>query len=104
MKYWQVNRIHPGSIIEEVLRVNLKTETSEEAVEILTHYGYEVIEIDEEWETIKVVKEADNDIKNYIIINDVTGEDVQRLYSEAWEVCEASLSCTKSAFIMYMMD
>ena len=50
---------------------------------------------------MQLVKEY---IKNYIIINDVTGEDVQRLYSEAWEVCEASLSCTKSAFIMYMMD
>ena len=58
MKYWQVNRIHPDSIIEEVLRINLETETSEEAVEILNRYGYEVIEIDEEWETIKVVREA----------------------------------------------
>ena len=58
MKYWQVNRIHPDSIIEEVLRINLETETSEEAVEILTHYGYEIIEIDEEWEKIKVKQEA----------------------------------------------
>ena len=58
MKYWQVNRIHPNSIIEEVLRINLETETSDEAVEILNRYGYEVIEINEEWETIKVVKEA----------------------------------------------
>ena len=55
MKYWQINRIHPTSIIEEVLRINLETETSEEAIEILTHYGYEVIEIDEELERIKVI-------------------------------------------------
>ena len=54
MKYWQINRIHPENIIEEVLRINLETETSEEAIEILTHYGYEVIEIDEELERIKV--------------------------------------------------
>lgn len=54
MKYWQVNRIHPNSIIEEILRINLATETSEEAVEILTRYGYEVIEVNEEWEKIKV--------------------------------------------------
>lgn len=58
MKYWKINKIHPNSIIEEVLRINLETETSEEAVEILNRYGYEVIEIDEEWETIKVTKEA----------------------------------------------
>lgn len=54
MKYWQVNKIHIGSIIEEILRINLETETSEEAIEILTHYGYEIVEIDEEWEKIKV--------------------------------------------------
>lgn len=54
MKNWQVNRIHPGSIIEEILRVKVEAETSEEAIEILTRYGYEVIEIDEEWEKIKV--------------------------------------------------
>ena len=54
MKYWQVNRIHSNSIIEEVLRINIETETSEEAIEILTHYGYKVIEIDEELEKIKV--------------------------------------------------
>ena len=58
MKYWQINRIHPESIIEEVLRINLETETSEEAIEILTHYGYEVIEIDEELEIIKVKQEG----------------------------------------------
>ena len=61
MKYWKINRIHPNSIIEEVLRINLETETSNEAVEILNRYGYEVIEINEEWETIKVVKEASNE-------------------------------------------
>ena len=54
MKYWQVNRIHPDSIIEEVLRIKLETETSKEAIEILTRYGYEVIEVNEEWEKIKV--------------------------------------------------
>ena len=54
MKYWQVNKIHHNSIVEEVLRINLETETSDEAVEILNRYGYEVIEIDEEWEKIKV--------------------------------------------------
>lgn len=54
MKYWQVNRIHSNSIIEEVLRIDLETETSEEAIEILTYYGYKVIEIDEELEKIKV--------------------------------------------------
>lgn len=61
MKYWQVNRIHPDSIIEEVLRINLETETSDEAVEILNRYGYKIIEIDEEWERIKVTKEASNE-------------------------------------------
>lgn len=54
MKCWKINRIHPNSIVEEVLRINLETETSGEAVEILSRYGYEVIEIDEEWERIKV--------------------------------------------------
>ena len=58
MKHWQVNRIHPGSIIEEVLRIKLEAETSEEAVEILTYYEYNVIEIDEEWQKIKVTKEV----------------------------------------------
>lgn len=58
MKYWQINKIHPNSIVEEVLRINLETETSDEAVEILTRYGYEIIEIDEEWERIKVTKGA----------------------------------------------
>ena len=58
MKYWKVNKIHPNSIIEEVLRINLETETSDEAVEILNRYGYEVIEINEEWGRIKVTKEA----------------------------------------------
>lgn len=58
MKYWKVNRIHPNSIIEEVLRINLEAETSEEAISILTRYGYEVVEVDEEWETIKVMKEG----------------------------------------------
>lgn len=59
MKYWQVNKIHIGSIIEEILRINLETETSEEAIEILTHYGYEIVEIDEEWEKIKVKQEVE---------------------------------------------
>lgn len=54
MKYWQVNRIHPDGIIEEILSIKLETETSEEAVEILTHYGYEIVEVNEEWEKIKV--------------------------------------------------
>lgn len=43
-------------------------------------------------------------VKSYIKDNNVTSEDIRRLYDEAWKVCEASLSCSKSAFIMYMMD
>lgn len=43
-------------------------------------------------------------IKDYIRDNNVTGDDIYRLYSEAWEVCKDSVSCTKSMFIMYMMD
>lgn len=111
MKYWQVNRIHPDSIIEEVLRINLEAETSEEAIEILTHYGYEVIDINEEWEKIKVKQEdkkmtkmelVKEYIKSYIKDNHVTGDNVQRLYNEAWEVCKESLDCTKSMFMTYM--
>lgn len=55
MKYWQVNKIHTESIIEEILRINLETETSEEAIEILTNNGYKVVEVDEEFEKIKVI-------------------------------------------------
>lgn len=43
-------------------------------------------------------------IREYIKENDITGDDVRRLYNEAWEVCKESVSCTKSMFIMYMMD
>ena len=50
---------------------------------------------------MELVKEY---IKDYIIINNVTGEDVQRLYAEAWEVCKESVSCTRSMFMMYMVD
>ena len=59
MKYWKINRIHPNSIIEEVLRINLETETSEEAIEILTNNGYKVVEVDEEFEKIKVIQEVE---------------------------------------------
>lgn len=55
MKYWQVNKIHTESIIEEILRINLETETSEEAIEILTYNGYKIVEVDEELEKIKVI-------------------------------------------------
>ena len=55
MKYWQVNKIHTKSIVEEILRINLETETSEEAIEILTNNGYKVVEVDEEFEKIKVI-------------------------------------------------
>ena len=43
-------------------------------------------------------------IKTYIQDNNVTGENIQRLYNEAWEVCKDSIDCTRSMFIMYMMD
>lgn len=43
-------------------------------------------------------------IKEYIKDNNVTGENIRRLYDEAWEACKESVSCTKSMFIMYMMD
>lgn len=55
MKYWQVNRIRENSIIEEVLRINIETETGDEAREILENIGFKVIDIDEEWERIKVM-------------------------------------------------
>lgn len=50
---------------------------------------------------MELVKEY---IKDYIIINNVTGENIQRLYDEAWEICQESVSCEKSMFIMYMTD
>lgn len=50
---------------------------------------------------MELVKEY---IKTYINDNNLTGDDIQRLYNEAWEVCKESVSCTKSMFIMYMMD
>ena len=43
-------------------------------------------------------------IKEYITDNNITGDDIQRLYNEAWEVCKDSVGCTRSMFIMYMMD
>ena len=50
---------------------------------------------------MELVKEY---IKTYIKDNNVTGDDIHRLYDEAWKVCQESVSCTKSMFIMYMMD
>lgn len=41
-------------------------------------------------------------ISDYIRDNNVTGEDVRRLYNEAWEVCHESVSCGKSAWLAYM--
>lgn len=54
MKYWTITRVHKDSIIEEVLRINLETETVDEAREILENIGFEVIEIDADFERIKV--------------------------------------------------
>lgn len=48
---------------------------------------------------MQLVKEY---IKDYITINNVTGEDVQRLYDEAWEVCKESVSCGKATWLAYM--
>ena len=41
-------------------------------------------------------------ISDYIRDNNVTGENVQRLYDEAWEVCQDSVSCSKATWIAYM--
>lgn len=54
MYCWQVNRRHRKYLVEEVLRIRLETETVEEAVEILENYGYEIAEVDEEFEKIVV--------------------------------------------------
>lgn len=43
-------------------------------------------------------------VRDYIKHNNIKGDDIRRLYNEAWEVCQESVSCTKSMFIMYMMD
>ena len=41
-------------------------------------------------------------VKSYIKDNNVTGEDIQRLYNEAWEVCKDSVSYSKSVWLAYM--
>lgn len=41
-------------------------------------------------------------IRVYIKDNNVTGENVRRLYDEAWEICKESVSCGKSAWLAYM--
>lgn len=43
-------------------------------------------------------------IRDYIKDNNVTGDDIRRLYDEAWDVCKGSIACTKSMFIMYMNE
>ena len=42
-------------------------------------------------------------IRSYIRDNNVTGEDIRRLYNEAWEVCQESVSCSKATWLTYMM-
>ena len=54
MKYWHITKVHSSSIIEEVLRLTIETETAEEAREILENYGFNVIEINDDFERIKV--------------------------------------------------
>ena len=41
-------------------------------------------------------------ISDYISGNNVTDEDVQRLYDEAWEVCRESVSCSKATWLAYI--
>jgi len=57
MKYYQINRIHKGSMIEEILRTTIQAETEKDVLPILLNTGFkphEIIEIDHEFEKIKV--------------------------------------------------
>lgn len=54
MKYYSVNAVHRGSICEEVLRLSIECDNAKEATEILENYGYSVIDIDDEFEKIRV--------------------------------------------------
>lgn len=54
MKYYQVNRVYDNSIIEEVLGLNVEANTKEEAIEVLENYGFKVVDVDDEFERIRV--------------------------------------------------
>lgn len=62
MMYFTVNRVHPFSPCEEVLRLTVEAENGEKAKEIMLKNGYieeEILSIDEEFEKIKVIFKED---------------------------------------------
>lgn len=54
MKCWNVNKVYEGSRFEEVLGIKVECETSDEAVEVLEKYGFEVIDVNEVLNCIRV--------------------------------------------------